>query len=56
MQLSKQNEGILGTTRNIFQQEGIGGFYKGLPPAILRHWMYTATRIFLYEEIRNNVK
>merc|ERR1719242_3002333 len=44
----------MSTVGTVFQSEGAAGFYRGLPPAILRHWVYTAARISLYEEMRNH--
>ncbi|KAK1362060.1 mitochondrial uncoupling protein 3 [Heracleum sosnowskyi] len=37
----------------IVRNEGLGGLYKGLSPAIIRHLFYTPTRIVGYEHLRN---
>merc|ERR1719263_127143 len=53
MQVNQKKAGILATIKGIVKSEGLIGFYRGLSPAILRHWIYTASRIFLYEDFRN---
>jgi len=53
MQVSTVHVGSFSTIKSVLADEGIGGFYKGLPPAILRHWVYTAARISLYEDFRS---
>eukprot|EP00668_Euglena_longa_P032231 GGOE01041532.1.p1 GENE.GGOE01041532.1~~GGOE01041532.1.p1 ORF type:complete len:279 (+),score=45.17 GGOE01041532.1:57-839(+) len=37
----------------IVSEEGFSVLYRGLSAAILRHWVYSATRIALYEQFRN---
>ena len=36
-----------------FQQRGLRGFYPSIVPAICRHWIYTTTRVGLYEHLRS---
>ncbi|KAI8806874.1 mitochondrial carrier domain-containing protein [Cladochytrium replicatum] len=36
-------------------KEGIGGFYRGVGAAVLRHVPYTGTRVVIYEQIRQAV-
>ena len=36
----------------IVREEGIGGLYKGLAPALLREGSYSALRMGLYEPIK----
>ena len=38
--------------KNTFKTNGIRGFYPSLGPAVLRHWVYTTTRVGLYEHLR----
>jgi len=38
--------------RDLVRKEGIGGLYRGLSPAVLRHVPYTGTRVLLYEELK----
>jgi len=52
MQVATVQVGSFSTIKSVLADEGIKGFYKGLPPAILRHWVYTAARISLYEDFR----
>merc|ERR1719319_266351 len=40
---------------NVVRQEGFRGFYSGIEPAILRHWVYSAARIWLYEYFREKM-
>lgn len=53
MQSTKGQAGFIGTAKQVFQADGIGGFYRGVQPAILRHWVYTGARINLYESFRD---
>jgi len=40
--------------KHTFQEKGIRGFYPSIVPAVLRHWVYTTTRVGLYEHLRSN--
>lgn len=40
--------------QSIYTKNGIRGFYPSLPPAILRHWVYTLARISIYEHYRSS--
>ena len=44
--------GISQTVSQILANEGIGGFYKGLAPALLRQMSYSSIRMGIYEPIR----
>eukprot|EP00249_Psilotum_nudum_P004559 c18072_g1_i1 orf=72-500(-) len=46
-------KGAFETTLGIVQEEGFGGLYRGLSPALLRHAFYTSIRITTYEQLRN---
>eukprot|EP01052_Picozoa_sp_SAG31_P037448 SAG31_NODE_4838_length_2913_cov_2.769367_1_plen_211_part_00 len=35
--------------------QGVGGLYKGLAPACLRHVVYSGSRVMVYEFLRENV-
>lgn len=39
--------------KDIYTHKGFRGFYPSLPPAILRHWVYTLSRISIYENFRS---
>ena len=39
--------------RQTYQQKGVRGFYPSIVPAVLRHWVYTTTRVGLYEHLRS---
>lgn len=45
--------GALRMALEIVRREGAHGLYAGLPPALLRHIMYTGTRITMYEQLRS---
>ena len=36
-----------------FQKNGVRGFYPSIVPAVMRHWVYTTTRVGLYEHLRS---
>tara|TARA_B110000211_G_scaffold235020_1_gene308532 strand:+ start:10762 stop:11562 length:801 start_codon:yes stop_codon:yes gene_type:complete len=38
--------------RNVLKTRGVLGFYGSLKPAVARHWIYTTTRVSLYEKMR----
>ena len=39
--------------KNVLKRDGFRGFYPSLGPAIIRHWIYTTTRVGLYEKLRS---
>jgi len=39
----------------VLKHEGPSGFFSGIQPAILRHWVYSAARIWLYEYFREKM-
>lgn len=45
--------GVLETIKSIARNEGVRGFYRGLAPSLLRESTYSATRLGLYEPIRD---
>jgi solute carrier family 25 uncoupling protein 27 len=49
---SANYKGMTGTMYAILKEEGIKGLYQGLPPAVLRHLVYTTLRINIYENLR----
>jgi len=51
-----QYRGTVRTALGILREEGISGIYAGLPPALLRHVVYSGIRIGLYEQIKDIVK
>ena len=48
--------GAFGMGIYILQQEGVRGLYRGLSPGILRHLVYSSSRICLYENFRHRLK
>jgi solute carrier family 25 uncoupling protein 27 len=36
-----------------YKNKGVKGFYPSIVPAVLRHWVYTTTRVGLYERLRS---
>jgi len=51
MQFAQNRIGWFGTTLQVLRSEG-HGIYSGIQPAILRHWVYSVCRIYLYEQLR----
>jgi len=49
-------KGMVGTAFGIVKNEGFSGLYQGLPPALLRHIVYSGIRIGIYEQIRDALK
>jgi len=49
-------KGMFGTGLEIVTKEGFTGLYQGLPPALLRHVVYSGIRIGIYEHIRDALK
>lgn len=41
--------------RSTVHTEGVAALYRGLQPAVLRHFVYSAARVVLYEDVRNNL-
>jgi solute carrier family 25 uncoupling protein 8/9 len=44
---------MLEMARHMLQNEGVGGFFKGLTPALLRQGVYSSIRVGIYEPIRD---
>ena len=40
--------------KRTFRTSGLRGFYPSIVPAVMRHWVYTTTRVGLYEHLRSN--
>eukprot|EP00747_Dinoflagellata_sp_TGD_P170134 gnl/TRDRNA2_/TRDRNA2_200927_c0_seq1.p1 gnl/TRDRNA2_/TRDRNA2_200927_c0~~gnl/TRDRNA2_/TRDRNA2_200927_c0_seq1.p1 ORF type:complete len:302 (+),score=44.64 gnl/TRDRNA2_/TRDRNA2_200927_c0_seq1:60-908(+) len=53
MQLAVGKMGFFQALSNAVKTEGIGAVYAALPPAVMRHWIYTTLRISIYEDLRN---
>ena len=53
MQVVQRNASFVGVFTAAVREEGLRSVYRGLEPAVIRHWIYTATRIALYEDLRN---
>lgn len=51
-----QYRGMINMAFFIIHKEGITGLYQGLPPALLRHIVYSGIRIGIYEHIRDFIK
>ncbi|XP_064478671.1 mitochondrial uncoupling protein 4-like [Ornithodoros turicata] len=49
-----QHRGFFRTLFGIVREEGIVQLWKGLPPAIYRHLIYSGCRMNLYEAMRNH--
>jgi solute carrier family 25 (mitochondrial uncoupling protein), member 27 len=47
--------GSIATLTGIVREEGALALYDGLPPALLRHVVYSGVRMVIYEYLRNNV-
>jgi len=47
-----QRMGALRMVWHIGTHEGVGGLFKGLSPALLRHVFYSPVRIVFYEQFR----
>eukprot|EP00039_Didymoeca_costata_P024380 m.10145 g.10145 ORF g.10145 m.10145 type:complete len:283 (+) comp4207_c0_seq1:244-1092(+) len=55
MQVKTKSHAFFPLLRSTVQVEGVSGLYKGLQPAVIRHWVYSAARISLYEDFRNKM-
>lgn len=53
MQLATGKQGFFEALIGAVRTEGIGAVYAPLPPAVMRHWVYTSLRISIYEDLRN---
>ena len=51
-QYYKTNISSIHIFKKIFKTQGVRGFYSSISPAIARHWVYTTTRVGLYENLR----
>eukprot|EP00743_Colponemidia_sp_Colp-15_P003056 GILK01003303.1.p1 GENE.GILK01003303.1~~GILK01003303.1.p1 ORF type:complete len:300 (-),score=38.34 GILK01003303.1:731-1630(-) len=51
----KMYNGMVDCMRKTVKNEGIGGLYKGLAPAVLRQAVYSSIRMGVYEPIRNAI-
>ena len=49
------NNNMLQTFRLVFRERGVGGFYVGLTPSLLRATTYGGLRLGLYDPIRRNL-
>ncbi|XP_065910309.1 mitochondrial uncoupling protein 4-like [Dysidea avara] len=47
--------GMFRTALGIIQEEGLFKLWKGLPPAVIRHMVYSGCRMTFYEYIRENI-
>ncbi|GMT06131.1 hypothetical protein PENTCL1PPCAC_28305, partial [Pristionchus entomophagus] len=50
-----QKTGMFRVTYNIVKNEGASSLWRGLAPAIYRHYIYTGIRMSIYESMRNNL-
>jgi len=53
MQFADKRIGWLATTRQVMMTEGFG-IFAGIEPAILRHFIYSTGRVFIYEYLRSS--
>eukprot|EP01018_Ginkgo_biloba_P029450 Gb_08151 [translate_table: standard] len=54
LHVSLKPKGSFQTALGIIKDEGFMALYKGLAPALIRHFVYTPIRILSYEHLRNN--
>jgi len=47
--------GLVGTAVGIVREEGFFCLWQGMTPAVLRHLVYSGTRMVLYEKVRDRV-
>merc|ERR1712166_80521 len=47
--------GLAGVVREVHAAEGMKGFYRGLLPSCLRHFIYSGGRMAIYETMREKV-
>ncbi len=50
-----QQRGAVGMGIHILQTEGVRGLYRGLLPGVVRHCLYSSSRICLYENFRHRL-
>ncbi|KAF6034910.1 SLC25A27 [Bugula neritina] len=48
-------KGMLSVARSIVVDEGFFKLWKGLSPALYRHYIYTSVRMIVYEMVRDNI-
>ncbi|MEW5301197.1 MAG: hypothetical protein WDW36_004071 [Sanguina aurantia] len=53
--VSGPRKGALGMALQILGREGVHGFYSGLSAGVVRHVLYTGTRLTVYENLRSTV-
>jgi len=53
--MNAKNANVLQTFRLLFRERGVGGFYVGLTPSLLRATTYGGLRLGLYDPIRRNL-
>lgn len=51
-----KSKGYFNTLQYIYQTDGARAFYKGLSPALMRHAIYSGTRVTLYEYGRDGLE
>ena len=47
-----KNSNVTSAIRDNFRNHGIGGFYKSIYPAVGRHFIYSTSRISIYENLK----
>ena len=52
LQITKHIKDPTTIAKTLFLKEGISKVILGLDAALLRHWLYTGTRMMLYEHVR----
>eukprot|EP01116_Phalansterium_solitarium_P004197 TRINITY_DN15119_c0_g1_i1.p1 TRINITY_DN15119_c0_g1~~TRINITY_DN15119_c0_g1_i1.p1 ORF type:complete len:307 (-),score=27.26 TRINITY_DN15119_c0_g1_i1:145-1065(-) len=50
-----EKRGALSTAALIVREEGVRGIFRGLSPAVARHWVYSPIRIVMYEQLRHGL-
>ena len=53
--MNAKNANVLQTFRLVFRERGVGGFYVGLTPSLVRATTYGGLRLGLYDPIRRNL-
>lgn len=53
--IGERYSGVMDCVRTVLRQEGVGGFFKGLSPALLRSCTYGSARIGLYEPFKQAI-
>lgn len=51
-----QSQGMFRTAYNIAHKEGLRSLWAGITPAVLRHCMYTGSRLIIYEKLRGIIR